>query len=445
MNSPGAKSIPHVVIVGGGFGGLSAGKALRKQPIHLTLIDRTNHHTFQPLLYQVAMAGLSPSDIAWPIRSILSKNKNAKVLLAEVDSIDLKNQTVHLRDNDSIHYDYLVLGTGGRTSYFGHNEWEQFAPGLKTLEDATEIRRRVLLAFEEAERVKDPKRHEELLTFVVIGGGPTGVELAGALAELSHTVLARDFCTIDPSSARVLLIEGGPRLLPAFAEDLSVKAKKQLEDLGAMVKLNARVTMIDKQGVHLGDELIRSGTVIWGAGVIATDLTATLGVPLDKSGRVIVEPDLTIPGFKNAFAIGDTTNFSHQGGTPLPGLSPVAMQMGKSAGENIIRAMNDERYEIFHYTDKGTMATIGRSAAIAQFGRIHLSGFLAWMSWLVVHIFFLIGFRNRLVVMFNWAWSYITYQRGARLITNLVWSPSESPAKSAVPAASKDIGEKIAR
>ena len=439
----GAKSIPHVVIVGGGFGGLSAGKVLRKQPVYLTLIDRTNHHTFQPLLYQVAMAGLSPSDIAWPIRSIVTKNKNAKTIMAEVASIDLRNQTVSLKDGEPIKYDYLVLGTGGKTSYFGHDEWEKFAPGLKTLDDATEIRHRVLLAFEDAEREKDPKRREELLTFVVIGGGPTGVELAGALAELSNTVLARDFCTIDPSSARILLIEGGPRLLPTFAEDLSVKALKQLEDLGASVRLNTRVNLIDEQGVHIGNELIKSGTIIWSAGVRATELTATLGVPLDKSGRIIVEPDLTIPGFKNAFAIGDAVNFSHQTGSPLPGLSPVAMQMGRIAGRNIIHAIKGEPYDKFHYVDKGTMATIGRSAAIAQFGRIHLSGFLAWMSWLMVHIFFLIGFKNRLVVLFSWAWSYFTYQRGARLITSQSWLPREAPAKSPISEPSRETLEKI--
>jgi len=397
------------------------------------------------LLYQVAMAGLSTSDIAWPIRSIVAKNKNAKVIMSKVTSIDLTKQIVQLTDCDPIHYDYLVVATGGKTSYFGHNEWEKFAPGLKTLEDATEIRRRVLLAFEEAEREKDQKRREELLTFVVIGGGPTGVELAGALAELSNTVLARDFASIDPSSARVLLIEGGPRLLPTFAEDLSVKALKQLQDLGASVRLNTRVSLIDAEGVHVGGELIRSGTIIWGAGVRATDLTATLGVPLDKSGRIIVEPDLTIPGFKNAFAIGDAVNFSHQTGSPLPGLSPVAMQMGRMAGHNIIHAMKGESYKTFHYLDKGTMATIGRSAAIAQFGRIHLSGFLAWMSWLVVHIFFLIGFKNRLVVLFSWAWSYFTYQRGARLITSQFWAPPDAAPKSPKPEPTRETLEKTVR
>lgn len=407
---------PHVVIVGGGFGGLSAARALRLAPVHVTLIDRTNHHLFQPLLYQVAMAGLSPADIAAPIRSILRKQKNVNVLLDEVVSVDLAASKIKLRASE-MSYDYLILATGGRTSYFGHDEWEKFAPGLKDLDDAVEIRRRVLLAFEQAEKETDPQRKKELMTFVVVGGGPTGVELAGAIAELARYALSRDFRNVDLESTEIILLEGGPRILPSFAEDLSRSAVRQLEELGVKVRLNAQATNIDDTGVYLKDDKIRAATVIWGAGVSATGLTKTLGVPLDRGGRIILEPDLTVPGYKNVFAIGDMTSFTHQDGKPLPGVSPVAMQMGEHAARNIQWALEGKSYEKFKYFDKGSMATIGRKAAIAQMGTTHLSGFAAWMAWLMVHIFFLIGFRNRLIVLFNWAWSYFTYQRGARLIT----------------------------
>ncbi|MEW6131147.1 MAG: NAD(P)/FAD-dependent oxidoreductase [Acidobacteriota bacterium] len=407
---------PRVVIVGGGFGGLSAARTLRSAPVRLTLIDRTNHHLFQPLLYQVAMAGLSPADIAAPIRSILRKQKNVNVLLDEVTSVNLAAGKIKLRASE-LTYDYLILATGGRTSYFGHDEWEKFAPGLKDLDDAVEIRRRVLLAFEQAEKETDPQRKKELMTFVVVGGGPTGVELAGAIAELARYALSRDFRNVDPESAEIILLEGGARILPSFAEDLSASAQAQLAELGVKVRLNAQATNIDDTGVYLKDDKIRAATVIWGAGVGATGLTKTLGVPLDRGGRIILEPDLTVPGYKNVFAIGDMTSFTHQDGKPLPGVSPVAMQMGEHAAKNIQWALEGKSYEKFKYFDKGSMATIGRSAAIAQMGTTHLSGFVAWMAWLMVHIFFLIGFRNRLMVLFNWAWSYFTYQRGARLIT----------------------------
>jgi NADH dehydrogenase len=411
--------VPHVVIIGAGFGGLTAAKSLKRAPVRITVIDRTNHHLFQPLLYQVAMAGLSPAEIAAPIRSVLRKQQNAFVMLAEATGVDLARQVVKLRDDqheDELGYDYLVLATGGRTAYFGHNDWEKFAPGLKDLDDAVEIRRRVLLAFEAAEKAHDPGRRSELLTFVVVGGGPTGVELAGAIAELARFVLKRDFRTINPRSAEILLLEGGPRILPGFAPDLSRSAERQLTELGVKVRTNAQVTNIDEKGVYLGNEMIKTATVIWSAGVRATALPLSLGVELDRAGRVSVGPDLTIPGHPNAFAIGDMTIF-HQDGKPLPGVSPVAMQMGRLVARNIQNGIAGRPYKNFRYFDKGNMATIGRKAAIAEIGKLHLSGFIAWLAWLGVHIFFLIGFRNRFAVLFNWAWSYFTYQRGARLIT----------------------------
>jgi NADH dehydrogenase len=409
------RDIPHVVIIGAGFGGLTCAQALKRARVEITIVDRANHHLFQPLLYQVAMAGLSPADIAAPIRSVLRNQKNVTVLLDEATDVDFNNQTVELRDS-KVKYDYLVLATGGRTSYFGHDEWETFAPGLKDLDDAVEIRRRVLLAFEEAEKETDPERRRALMTFVVVGGGPTGVELAGAIAELSRFVLARDFRSIYPEEAEILLLEGGPKILPSFAPDLSKSAHRQLADLGVRVLTGAQVTGIDEHGVYLGAESVRSATVIWAAGVRATALTERLGAPIDRAGRVLVNRDLTIPGHHNVFAIGDMT-YLEQDGKPLPGVSPVAMQMGRRVAGNIRNDLAGKPYEEFHYFDKGNMATIGRKAAIAEIGKLHLSGFMAWMAWLVVHIFFLIGFRNRFMVLFNWAWSYFTYQRGARLIT----------------------------
>lgn len=419
-----ANQPPHVVIVGGGFGGLTAAKAMRRMPVRVTLVDRTNHHLFQPLLYQVAMAGLSPADIAAPIRSILSRQRNVTVLLGEAMGVDFERRTLSLRDGE-LPFDYLLLATGGRTSYFGHDDWAKFAPGLKSLDDAIEIRRRVLLAFEAAERQTDSNRRSELLRFVVVGGGPTGVELAGAIAELARHVLARDFRSINPRSAEILLLEAGPRILTSFPPDLAASAERQLAALGVTTRANAQVTRIDERGVWLGDELVASRTVIWGAGVRATSFTERLGVPLDRAGRVLVEPDLSLPSHANVFASGDMVNFSHQDGKPLPGVSPVAMQMGRHVARNIDRDLNRQPREPFRYVDKGSMATIGRKAAVALVGRWKLSGFPAWVTWLLVHIYFLIGFRNRLAVLFNWAWSYFTYQRGARLITGASLAKSE--------------------
>lgn len=434
--------VPHVVIVGGGFGGLFAAKALDGAPVRVTVLDRTNHHVFQPLLYQVASAGLSPAEIAQPIRSILADQANVEVLLAEVTSIDLAAHRVALKDG-TVDYDWLILATGAETSYFGHDEWETFAPGLKSLDDALEIRQRVLLAFETAERTTDAARREQLLSFVVIGGGATGVELAGALAELRRHVLARDFRTIDPKAAKVHLVEAGPRILGAFAEDLSASSVEQLGDLGVEVHTNAKVTKIDDTGVTLdGTTKIPCSVVLWGAGVRATPLTATLGVELDRAGRVKVERDCTIPGHPNAFAIGDTMTMNGDDGKPLPGVSQTAMQQARFAANIIVRETNDPRRKrddrpTFRYWDKGSMATIGRSRAIAQIGRMHLTGFVAWLGWLFVHIWYLIGFKNRLVVMLTWFWSYVTYRRGARLITGHAFHeftqalpPSEAVAQS---------------
>ncbi|MBI2395499.1 MAG: NAD(P)/FAD-dependent oxidoreductase [Deltaproteobacteria bacterium] len=427
------KRLPHVVILGAGFGGLTAAQSLRRAPVRVTVVDRRNHHLFQPLLYQVAMAGLSPADIASPIRSVLRGQRNATVLLAEVTSIDLERRVLQLSDG-TLEYDYLIYAPGTQNSYFGHDEWERFAPGLKSIEDAVEIRRRVLVAFERAERAIDDDERKRLLTFVVIGGGPTGVELAGAIAELSKTVLAREFRRTDPARTKVILIEAGPRILPSFDEELSLRAVDQLSDLGVDVRLGARVNAIDQDGVVIAQraadgraetERVEARTVLWGAGVAPTPLAKTLGVPLDRGGRVIVEPDLTLPGHREAFAIGDAVAFLHTpDGKPLPGVSPVAMQQARTVARSIVRAMHGEAHERFEYFDKGTMATIGRKRAIAQTGALRLTGFAAWLTWLVVHIWYLIGFRNRLAVMFGWAYSYFTYKRGARLITDH-WKPPE--------------------
>ncbi|HQR32882.1 MAG TPA: NAD(P)/FAD-dependent oxidoreductase [Blastocatellia bacterium] len=406
---------PHIVIIGAGFGGLTAAQALKNAPVQITVVDRTNHHLFQPLLYQVAMAGLSPADIAAPIRAILRKQKNVSVMLSEASGVDFAKREVILGEQ-RLAYDYLLLATGGRTSYFGHDEWELFAPGLKDLDDAVEIRRRVLMAFEAAEKELDAQRRRELLTFVVVGGGPTGVELAGSIAELARFVLSRDFRTIQPEAAEILLLEGGDKILASFTPDLAESALRQLTALGVTVRTGAQVTNIDETGVQLGTEKINAATVIWGAGVRATALTQSLGVETDRAGRVHVERDLSLPGHREVFAIGDMTLFL-QDGKPLPGVSPVAMQMGEAVARNIQLDLKGKPRQEFHYIDKGTMATIGRKAAIAHVGKLKLSGFPAWLFWLGLHIWFLIGFRNRFAVMFNWAWSYFTYQRGARLIT----------------------------
>ena len=407
--------MPRVVIVGGGFGGLYAARELRRAPVEVTVVDRRNHHVFQPLLYQVAMAALSPGDIASPIRWILRRQKNVDVILAEATGFDLAANRLILKDG-VLDYDYLIVASGATHAYFGHDDWRRTAPGLKTLEDALEIRRRVLIAFERAERETDPARRAAELTFVFIGGGPTGVEMAGALAEIARHSLARDFRHFDPGSARIVLIEGGPAILSAFPQDLQQAAMKDLQRLGVTVRTNSIVTSVSPGVVSIGSESIRAETVLWAAGVAASPLGAALGAPLDRAGRVKVLPDLTIPGTPNVFVIGDLATLAGDDGRPLPGVAQVAIQMGKHAVHNILRAIEHQPLRPFHYHDLGNMATIGRASAIADFGRFRLSGLLAWLAWLFVHILNLIGFRNRLVVLVQWAWAYFTYQRGIRLI-----------------------------
>ena len=408
--------MPRVVIVGGGFGGLYAARALRRAPVQVTVVDRRNHHVFQPLLYQVAMAALSPGDIASPIRWILRRQKNVEVLLAEATGVDLAGHRLLLKDGE-LGYDYLIVATGATHAYFGHDEWRRVAPGLKTLEDALEIRRRVLLAFERAERETDPARRAPLLTFVVIGGGPTGVEMAGALAEISRQSLARDFRHFNPRSAKILLLEGGPSILSAFPDELRAAALEDLRKLGVEVRTNAIVTGVARGVVTVGDTQIASETVLWAAGVAASRLGATLGVPLDRAGRVLVHPDLTIPGAADVFVIGDLASLAGENGRPLPGVAQVAIQMGKHAVSNILRAIEHQPLRPFRYRNLGDMATIGRASAIADFGWLRLRGWLAWLAWLFVHILNLIGFRNRIVVFVQWAWAYFSYQRAIRLIT----------------------------
>ncbi len=412
----------RVVIVGGGFGGLITAKKLRKAPVDITLVDRANYHLFQPLLYQVAMAGLSPADIAVPIRSALHKNKNTHVLLDHVVSVDLAARKVHLLSGQALDYDNLVLAAGAGTNYFGHPEWSTFAPGLKDLDEAVEIRRRVLLAFEAAEREPDPEKRKALLRFVVIGGGPTGVELAGALAELARFVLARDFRTICPADAEVTLLEAAPRILLPFDERLSEKAVKQLNELGVTVRTNTMVTKIDEAGVHVklpdgSAELIPASTELWGAGVQGRPLAKTLGVELDRGGRVIVGDDNSIPGHPEVFVLGDMAHQKGADGKPLPGLAPVAMQQARNTAANLLRDIEGKPRKPFRYRDKGSMATIGRSRAVAQTKRLKFSGFPAWLAWIFVHLWFLVGFRNRFLVFYNWIYGYLTYRRGARLIT----------------------------
>ncbi|MDD5559231.1 NAD(P)/FAD-dependent oxidoreductase [Candidatus Methylomirabilis sp.] len=407
---------PHVVIVGAGFGGLYAARSLKDADVRITVIDRRNYHLFQPLLYQVATAGLSPADIAYPIRSVLNRQKNTRVFLAEATSIDVNARKVILQDGET-GYDYLILAAGACHSYFGHPEWEIYAPGLKGVDDALEIRRRILLAFEKAEREMDEVRRRALLTFVIVGGGPTGVELAGAIGEIACQVMVGDFRAINPQDARIILIEAGPRVLPSFPEDLSTKAEASLKRLSVDVRKNSPVTTIQPNAVVIGDEYIPAATVLWAAGVAASPLARSLRVPLDRAGRVLVEPDLSIPGHPEVFVIGDLAAFVHQGGCLLPGLAPVAIQQGRHAALNILRRCRGLPSEAFRYVDRGTLATIGRAAAVANFGTVKLSGFLAWIAWIFIHIFFLIGFRNRFIVLFEWAWAYVTWHRSARLIT----------------------------
>ena len=407
---------PRVVIVGAGFGGLEAAKKLACEDVRVTVIDRTNHHLFQPLLYQVATAALSPADIAAPIRAVLSKSKNMEVILADVHAVDVNAKKVKMVEGE-IDYDYLILATGARHSYFGHPEWEKLAPGLKSLEDAVEIRRRILMAFEYAEKISDEAARKAAMTFVVVGGGPTGVEMAGAIAEIARYTLAKDFRHIDPSQARVILVEGEPKVLAAFPEDLRESAMKQLVDLGVEVRTGIHATNLSENGLQVGDEFIPCRVKIWAAGNNASAIGHSLGAPIDKVGRVIVNKDLTIPNHPEVQVIGDLANFSHQTGEPLPGVSPVAMQQGRHAARNILKMIDGEKPQRFWYFDKGSMATIGRNKAVADLKFVHLSGIPAWLAWLFVHIIFLVGFRNRLAVLFQWAWAYFSFNKGARLIT----------------------------
>jgi len=422
----------HAVIIGGGFGGIAAARALKRAPVRLTMIDRRNHHLFQPLLYQVATAALNPSDIASPIRRILRRQRNANVILGEAASIDTRRKIVQLLDGE-VAYDFLIVATGATHSYFGHDEWLEPAPGLKTLEDAIEIRRRVLVAYEAAEREIDAVEVANWMTFVIIGAGPTGVELAGALAEISRRVLERDFRKIDPGNARIILIEAGPKVLPAMSPESSASARRQLERLGVEVITNSAVTSVDDRGVTHGGMRLDARTVIWAAGVAASGLGKALGaaaeVKLDRAGRVIVNQDLSVPGADGVFVIGDLASIS-SGGKPVPGLSPAAMQEGRHAAKNVVRLIRGEPTVAFHYRDKGTLATIGKAAAVADIAGLHLGGLVAWLMWLFVHIFFLIGFRNRFIVIVEWAWTYLRNDRGARLITGDIEPLLERGAKS---------------
>jgi NADH:ubiquinone reductase (H+-translocating) len=429
------QSAARVVIVGSGFGGLNAAQALAKAPVRVTVIDRKNHHTFQPLLYQVATAGLSPGEIAAPIRSILRSHQNVEVLMAEVTGFDLERRVVETAET-GIPYDYLIVAAGARHSYFGHPEWEALAPGLKTIEDALEIRRRVLLAFELEERRVAAGETSMPLNFVVVGGGPTGVELAGTLAEISRHALAHDFRSIDPARTHIVLIEAGPRVLPAYSEDLSGSAEDQLQRLGVEVRTSTMVTKVEPGAVDIGSTRLPATVVLWAAGVAASSLGKELSPEVDRAGRVPVLPDLTLPGHREVFVIGDLAAARDEKGNLLPGVAPVAMQEGNFAARMIREEVEGRSGRTlarspFHYWDKGSLATIGRAAAVAQFGKIHISGLVAWLSWLFVHIFFLIGFRNRLLVFIQWAWSYVTYERGARLITGSTklpgWTASGAP------------------
>jgi NADH dehydrogenase len=406
---------PRVVILGCGFGGLFAARALRKAPVEVTVVDRTNHHLFQPLLYQVATAGLAAPAIAEPIRRALAKQKNVTVLYGEAQRVDVTSREVVLENGEVLAYDRLILATGATDSYFGHDQWRAHAPGLKTLEDAFEIRRRVLLAFEHAERETDPARRAAWLTFVVIGAGATGVEMAGMLAEIARHTLKGEFRRFDPRNARVVLVEGMERVLPPYTPDLSERARVQLEGLGVTVWLGRKVTGIDALGVQLGGDRLEAKTVVWCAGIAASPIGATLGTPLARGGRVIVEPDLSVPGHTEIQAVGDLADLpDHR--PPVPGVAPAAKQMGRHAARNIIAALAGRPTRPFRYRDYGQLATIGRSRAVAMFGRIHVWGWLAWVAWLTAHIYFLIGFRNRLVVLIDWAWAYWTFERSARVV-----------------------------
>lgn len=421
----------HVVIIGGGFGGLSAARRLARGPVRVTLIDRQNHHLFQPLLYQVATAALSPGDIAAPIRHVLRRQRNTEVLLADVRAIRPSERVVVL-DRGELRYDRLVLATGATHSYFGHPEWARVAPGLKTVEDALEIRRRLLGAFEMAERERDAEGRRPWLTFVVVGAGPTGVELAGALSEIARRTLARDFRRFSPASARILLLEAGPRVLPAYPPELSEKARQQLVALGVEVRTGAEVTAIDREGVVASGERIPSRTVLWGAGVAASPVARSLGVALDRSGRVPVAPDLSVPGHPEILVAGDLAAVV-QDGEPVPGVAPAAIQMGEAAAANVLRDARGEPRRPFRYRDKGLLATIGRASAVARIGRLRFGGALAWLLWLFVHVLYLVGFRNRVAVVLGWAWAYATFGRPVRLITGPLEPTLPEVAVPAVP------------
>jgi NADH:quinone reductase (non-electrogenic) len=414
-----------VLIVGGGFAGINAAKGLGGRPgVDVTLIDKRNHHLFQPLLYQVAIAGLSPAEIASPIRTMLRRAQNVKVLLGTVESLDLQRRIASTSIGE-LSFDYLVLACGATHSYFGHADWEPYAPGLKTLEQATEIRRRVLTAFEEAERIVDRTAQDRFLTFVIVGGGPTGVELAGAIAEMARFTLARDFRNINARSARVVLVEAGPRILATFTETQAARAQRDLETLGVTVRTRSAVTGIDAAGVQLGSERLPAATVLWAAGVKASPVGAMTGAEVDAQGRVIVEPDLTLKGHPHVFVAGDQARFTHQTGKPLPGTAPVAIQAGRYIARTILHDIAGRPRVPFRFVDKGQMATIGRSRAIVEIGPIRLGGWIAWVLWLVIHIYYLTGFDKRLLVVTEWAWSYLTFARGARLITERDWRESD--------------------
>jgi len=446
------KITPRVAIVGAGFGGLTAARALARAPAHITVIDRKNHHTFQPLLYQVATAGLSPSEIAAPIRSILRGRDNVEVLLGEVTGFDLARRLVETPEQ-RIPYDYLVVAAGASHAYFGHDDWEPFAPGLKTIEDALEIRRRVLLAFELAERQAAAGESRLALNFVVVGAGPTGVELAGTLAEISRHALVQEFRAIDPKSTKIILLEGGPRVLPTYPAELSRSAQEQLQKLGVEVRTSALVTGVEPGVVRVGDTRLAAAVILWAAGVAASPLGKKLGVPVDPAGRVAVEPDLSLPDHPEVFVIGDLAALKDESGKMLPGVAPVAIQQGRYVAKIIQRELEGATEAAakaqppprpgFHYWDKGSLATIGRAAAVAEFGKLHISGFIAWLAWLFVHILFLIGFRNRLLVFIEWAWSYVTYERGARLITGSTqlpgWTDLRSPGSDLRDSAAEEI------
>ena len=439
------RNLPRVVIIGGGFGGLAAAKALRKTDVRVTLLDRENHHLFQPLLYQVATAALSPADIAEPLRHILRGQENAEVILGEAQRIDVERKKIVTPDGE-IAYDFLVVSAGARHSYFGRAEWEKIAPGLKSLDDALEIRRRMLLAFEVAEKTEDDAERRAAMTFVIVGAGPTGVEMAGAIAEIARVTLVRDFRHIDSSQARVILLDFAPRVLPMFTPDLSESARRQLFDVGVEVRPGTLVEALDEGGVTLKNgERIAARTIVWAAGNAASPLGASLGVPLDRQGRVIVNEDLTIPGHRDVFVIGDMAHFAPGGGAPLPGLSPVAMQQGRQVARNIRIQLAGGWMEGFEYWDKGTMATIGRHRAVADAGFMRFGGLMAWLAWLFVHLIFLVGFRNKVLVVLNWAYAYVTYGRGARLITGREKRVSVAEPVASVPEPPPEVPKSAGR